>query len=254
MRAAIAKRNRARQPSWTRDELILALDLYFREPRSRGNPRHPETILLSKRLNTFSIHAPHLRGEHFRNPSGIGMQLMNFTRLDPAYRSRGKVGMSHGSRLQDQLWKDFHNNQEGLRRIASAITALGPAVSAPSLILDDEDEASEGKILTRVHKLRERNKRLVAAKKALVKKSSGRLACEVCQFDFELAYGLLGSGYAECHHIAPLSSLKHEQTTSLNDLAIVCANCHRMLHRRHSWLTVAELRDILIRQSAKKPS
>jgi len=70
------------------------------------------------------------------------------------------------------------------------------------------------------------------------------LECEVCGFDFFETYGERGNGFAECHHKLPLSH--GTRSTYLRDLAVVCANCHRMLHRGDS-LTVEELRDGLSR-------
>ncbi|WP_405812446.1 HNH endonuclease [Streptomyces sp. NBC_01520] len=45
----------------------------------------------------------------------------------------------------------------------------------------------------------------------------------------------------ECHHIVPLHEAG-EGRTKLNDLALICANCHRMIHRRAPWPTPWELR------------
>ena len=62
---------------------------------------------------------------------------------------------------------------------------------------------------------------------------TGKLVCEVpkCGFDFEESYGKLGKGYAQVHHLEPLSkSPKEGKVTKLSDLAIVCANCHVMIH------------------------
>lgn len=61
----------------------------------------------------------------------------------------------------------------------------------------------------------------------------GRLFCEVpgCGFDFETTYGELGNGFAEVHHLRPLGELGRPVSTTLRDLAVVCANCHRMVHR-----------------------
>jgi 5-methylcytosine-specific restriction enzyme A len=62
---------------------------------------------------------------------------------------------------------------------------------------------------------------------------TGKLVCEVpkCGFDFEQRYGKLGKGYAQVHHLEPLSkSPKEGKVTKLSDLAIVCANCHVMIH------------------------
>ena len=63
--------------------------------------------------------------------------------------------------------------------------------------------------------------------------NGGKLVCEVqhCGFDFAEQYGALGEGYAQVHHLLPLSkSPKEGRETRLKDLAIVCANCHVMIH------------------------
>ena len=65
--------------------------------------------------------------------------------------------------------------------------------------------------------------------------------CEACGFDFEQTYGNLGKDFAECHHSKPVSELKPGEKTKLTDLRIVCANCHRMIHRVRPWKTVAQI-------------
>jgi predicted HNH restriction endonuclease len=82
----------------------------------------------------------------------------------------------------------------------------------------------------------------------MVLRATGSLVCEVsgCGFDFFRTYGELGREFAECHHRVPLSLLAGVRETRLEDLAIVCANCHRMLHRGK--LTIAEL-EVLLRDS-----
>ncbi len=76
-------------------------------------------------------------------------------------------------------------------------------------------------------------------------RNEGRLACAVCKFDFAERYGAVGEGYIECHHTLPLSELEGERRTRLVDLALVCSNCHRMLHRKRPWLGMDELAAIL---------
>ena len=58
--------------------------------------------------------------------------------------------------------------------------------------------------------------------------------CQVCDFDFEIAYGNWGREFAEVHHIVPLSQLdgKNNKTNPREDLAVLCSNCHRMIHRK----------------------
>lgn len=67
-----------------------------------------------------------------------------------------------------------------------------------------------------------------------MKDNGGRLVCEVpgCAFDFYQRYGEIGSGYAHVHHLEPLSRAgKRGAKTKLDSIAIVCANCHAMIHR-----------------------
>ncbi|HHC7144757.1 hypothetical protein ACSTHQ_01420 [Vibrio parahaemolyticus] len=107
----------------------------------------------------------------------------------------------------------------------------------------------EGKPILRLHKSRERSAKLVKAKKQKVLDKTGKLECEVCSVDFKSTYGELGVGYAECHHNPPPLSLRDEnKETKLSDLAIVCSNCHRMLHRKRSWLKIETLKGIYEKQ------
>ena len=108
----------------------------------------------------------------------------------------------------------------------------------------DEEEfpSLEGRALFRKHLSRERNSRLAKKKKTATLARTGRLACEVCGFDFERTYGAIGHFYAEAHHELPLSALLKPTPTRLSDLAIVCSNCHRMLHRGNPLYTLDELR------------
>ncbi|MBV8970124.1 MAG: HNH endonuclease [Verrucomicrobia bacterium] len=55
----------------------------------------------------------------------------------------------------------------------------------------------------------------------------------------------LGHNFAECHHVLPISEVGESRQTKVRDLAVVCSNCHRMLHRRRPWLTVSELRNLI---------
>ncbi|MEZ4383830.1 MAG: HNH endonuclease [Nannocystaceae bacterium] len=92
----------------------------------------------------------------------------------------------------------------------------------------DEDRAyPEGGVFYRLHVSRERNRALVREKK----NSVANLVCEVCGFDFAAVYGDDARGFIECHHKLSLASYGDRRTTRLEDLALVCANCHRVLHR-----------------------
>ncbi len=68
--------------------------------------------------------------------------------------------------------------------------------------------------------------------------------CCVCGFDFESFYGVLGVGFIEIHHLTPLFLEDKEiMINPRNDLAPICSNCHRMIHRdTNKILTIEELR------------
>jgi 5-methylcytosine-specific restriction protein A len=116
----------------------------------------------------------------------------------------------------------------------------------------DEAEAPEGKVLTKIHQTRERNPSLIKKKKQGVLSLTGKLVCEVCGFDFHQTYGEHGHGFAECHHTKPICKLLPGEKTRTSDLAIVCANCHRMLHRGSEWPSISDLKSIL--KSLSNPS
>ena len=96
-------------------------------------------------------------------------------------------------------------------------------------------EAREGEKQKQLVTHRRREFKLRNAKiKQVLSLNEGKLVCEVprCGFDFYRKYGDLGYGYAHVHHLIPLAKTGKEKTTKLDDLAIVCANCHAMIHRK----------------------
>jgi predicted HNH restriction endonuclease len=113
--------------------------------------------------------------------------------------------------------------------------------------LDDDVEYSfpEGKVVEVRHKRRERNRELVRRAKQLALQTHRRLFCAACGFDFKRKYGSLGDGYIECHHTLPLAELKTNRGTKLKDVALLCSNCHRIVHRRRPWLGMKELSRLL---------
>lgn len=228
-----------RNPNWTRDELILALDLYLR--KGLLDDKHPEVVELSKILNSLPIHTVRPDLERFRNPNGVSLKLANFAALDPNYPGQG---MSAGGKLDAEVWNKYHEDAAALTELA-AMLRLGAQHpdEIPTLPEEGEEESPEGAIAYRLHRVRERNRSLAGRKKVTVKKSTGRLACEVCGFEFEKTYGSLGTDYIEAHHLLPLSKAGVTKT-KLTDLALLCSNCHRMAHRGDPWPTVEELRKI----------
>lgn len=109
----------------------------------------------------------------------------------------------------------------------------------------DDDEFSEGKLLLKKHLYRERNSRLIAeAKKNFIAKNK-HLYCEICGFDFKDKYGDLGKDFIEAHHTKPISSMNDNDKTKIEDIVMVCSNCHSMLHRKKPWLDKDSLKKLI---------
>lgn len=230
--------------------MILALDFYLRHRDHNPSKRSPEIEELSQLLNDMARQTGGGQAATYRNPNGVYMKLMNFRRFDPDYTKEGKVGLLRGNRLEAELWSHYAGDVALLGAVGQAIrkTVQGGSLESDALALeDDEEEAVEGRVLTALHRRRERNRRLVDRKKLQARRRHGRLRCEACGFDFEATYGERGRGFIECHHVKPLHTLAEAQTTRLGDLVLLCSNCHRMVHARRPWLTVTDLRSILLR-------
>ena len=131
-------------------------------------------------------------------------------------------------------------------------------------ILSDGDAADAGlekatiteKRFYVAHRKIERNPRAANA----AKQAHG-LICQACGFDFETVYGDAAAGYIEAHHLIPLSKIPEGQSVELDptrDFAVLCANCHRTIHRKEAPKSVEELRNLpgvaALRQHLELPS
>lgn len=239
-RARLVDAPARRNPDWEFDELILAFDLYMRWRPRQPPADHPDLRALSDLLHRLPIHDESARGEDFRNANGVRRKLGDFTAPDPDYEGAATKG-GEGVYL---VWDRFANDPEGLGQAVARITAIANGevdLLPPEL---DEEGSVEGRIVFRQHRGRERDPSLTRRKKQAVQRQTGRLACEVCGLDFSERYGELGEGFIECHHTLPLAA-GVERSTRLADLAVVCSNCHRMLHRTPKTLSVEQLRERL---------
>lgn len=116
--------------------------------------------------------------------------------------------------------------------------------------IDNEDEAEEypeGKRAYRTHRIIERNQKVIKeAKKQFALKHDGRLFCEACKFDFTKVYGDRGKDFIEGHHKKLVSQMKAAEKTKVEDIAMLCSNCHRMIHKK-PLLSVDKLAELIIK-------
>lgn len=231
-------------PDWSPDERMLALDLYLRTRGSIGYGKQTPIVQdLSATLRLLRIFPDDIRANpRFRNTSGVALKLHNFEAIDPDHSGTGMTNLAAGDL---DVWKRWSGRPEQLAAAAAVIRSRGTADDALGDTGEDEEySAVEGRILYREHRRYERDRKLVAAKKKAVLKATGRLACEVCMFDSAREYGL--PGVIDVHHVIPLYAIG-ESTTTLEDLALVCPTCHRVLHKHDPFiaprvLTVARQR------------
>lgn len=117
---------RQRNPDWSYDELILALDLYI---RYNSKPPQEEIAELSVLLRSMAI-AHGLRiSPTYRNKNGVGMKISNFMRLDPQYTSEGKVGLAQGSISEEKVWNEFYHDPKKLAEAAKNIRFVNQGFS-----------------------------------------------------------------------------------------------------------------------------
>lgn len=231
-------------PDWTRDEILLTLDLYLSSRASPPGKTSKEVSDLSELLRQLHSANGGRPSETFRNAAGVYLKMMNLRAFDPQYTAQGKVGMTRSSKLDKAIWDEFSGDAVSVRKEAQLIReaiSLGNSTSILTAPEPSPIEAEEGGIVLKLHKRRERDRKLVKAKLEEAK-SHGAVSCEVCSFDFQSTYGELGEGYIEVHHLNPVHLLKPGMKTRLEDLALLCANCHRMAHRRSATVPIEELK------------
>ncbi|MBM7814871.1 HNH endonuclease [Saccharothrix algeriensis] len=239
-----------RDPAWAWDELVLACDLVARNGWHELPSENPLVVELSEVLRSLPVHPTAVRGPKFRSPSSVRRKMADIATRHPDSVRRH----TNGGRLDREVLQAFLDRPQEMHACAAQLragVAAGDFDDLPDAdeVVDDEGAAREGRLLERRHLRRERDPRLRRKKLAEALREHGALRCEVCGFDFHRAYGARGEGYAECHHVVPLH-VSGETTTKLQDLAVLCANCHRMVHRGTRWLTPAELRGVVEAQRA----
>ena len=269
---------------WTRDGLILALALYkeyyskskYSENMSSGeedNSVNPDGETWNK-YNYFVRNLPDKDGNFINKDAtskqGVEGKYKGFISLNGSDIRKGpkstKCAEKIWEKYKDEFAPDKINEigrlEQKAEEIIKSIVLDAETIEGSNEIerlrikLDAYGFFLEGreKIIWE-HKLRERNPTIVKDKKEAVKREKGFLACEVCGFIFKDTYGKHGEDFIECHHKKPIAQMKIGDKTFPTDLALVCSNCHRMIHHpigdRKDCLTIEELREIIVENKSK---
>ncbi|MEU9206910.1 HNH endonuclease [Streptomyces sp. NPDC048415] len=247
-----------RSPAWTEDELVLAGALVVKNSWRELRTGDREVEELSELLRALPLHSPEaLRLPGFRSVDSVSRKTTDFATNYPPYTGK-PTRCGEPTRL---MIKAFTEREAEMLQAAQAIEdgigsgELQLLPRQPDEVDDTGSTAVEGRLLARRALVRERDPKLRKLKIQQVRRFGLPLTCEVCDFDFARVYGRLGEDYIEVHHVTPLH-ISGTRETKLDDLACLCANCHRMCHRSspgESWRTPDALRALIRRSAADTP-
>ena len=231
-------------PDWTRDETILALALYLEAGEAIPSKKDPRVQRLSSMLRALPYHTEAARRETFRNPDGVAFKLQNLRSV-----ATGK-GLGNTSVLDREIWNALGGFPERVRTLAAAIeTTITLQQQSPFHLEDDEDrkeEFFEGRQLTLTHKRRERHSGVRKALLAVRRKNGNTLSCDLCRTASPARDQALEDAIFEAHHLLPIGQAVERKTT-VKEMALVCASCHRLIHRviinHKRWMTLKEVTD-----------
>jgi putative restriction endonuclease len=208
--------------NWTRDELIVAFNLYCRLPFGRLHKSNPDIIAVAKGLN--------------RTPSALAMKMVNFASLDPFHQKRAIKGLQHGSKQDQIIWDEFHENWDNLAyesqmSLAKISTITERDYSHKDALLE-KDVPTEMQRITRV--------RLVQSFFRDAVLSSYNYSCSVCKINL---YKMLNAS-----HIIPWSVDKLRRADPSNGLSL-CVFHDRAFDR--GLITIDENYKIVLSKEAK---
>lgn len=129
------------QTLWTRDELILAVNLYCKLPFGKMHKGNPEIVALSNVID--------------RSSSAIARKLGNFASFDPTLKERGIKGLSNSGKLDAEIWNEFYNNWDEALIESEKLLAQAKHTTIENLNkIQIDDLPKEGKEKERLVKVR----------------------------------------------------------------------------------------------------
>ncbi len=207
---------------FTRDEVILALDVLYSAGEDNLSPRSELIAGLSELLNLLPIYPKKKRPDNFRNCKGVCLQI---NRFKTGYFGDGKAW--HVGSLFFQIASEFDNRYNELHLIAQAIRRNLPYYSLDSFgSALEQDGFPEGVLLGHLHRMIE----LRDGQKIPLEER-----CAVCQLEPEIIYKSCGS-LLQNHLLVPLTELDGGKKYGKDKFMTVCHNCHAALHRFRPWL------------------
>lgn len=184
---------------WTKDQLKLSFHLYCQLPFGKLHGRNPEIIQLAELLG--------------RTPSAVAMKLVNFASLDPAITASGRKGLNGASKIDREIWDEFHADWDGLavecEQLRQQFGLLPPNESAEEAPPDDISSPSDFTGETR-RVLAEQRIKQNFFRRAVLASYRGRCCMS----------GLAEPGLLIASHIVPWSKDKSNRLNPSNGLCL----------------------------------
>lgn len=172
---------------------------------------------------------------NFGDSTGYDLICEDGARLDPKAVFGVAAEAALGREVSPEHFESGQKKQSHKKLKAAGYAIVQKGAEAPKeenfLAVPDDQEWAEGKPKRVTHLKRERSRTAAKAKRAQFIRQHGRLFCERCKFEPSEKYGDAGEACIEVHHTIPLAKVKGGQSTRLDDLQCLCANCHRVVHR-----------------------
>jgi 5-methylcytosine-specific restriction protein A len=245
---SVPKKLKKANPDWTREELILALELYFDLEHGQMHKGNPKVIQLSNELRAMNIHNQISDLKKFRNPSSISRRLANFKTMDLLYAGDG---LYNSGKLAKEVFKEYSFKKEDLVAKAKNIRKDYGKQKDESLLNSDINEAKDSGFAYELHKNRETDPLVMRLKRGRTLTEKQGLRCEICGFDSHSFYGEIGKEMMEVHYIRDLGEKAEIKSNYLEDLIIVCSNCHRVLDKYYGILDFTDLKKLISKDDAK---
>lgn len=221
---------------WSKEELLFLWKFWF-DKGSEVSKKSEDFHKILKDIKNINT----LLKVKIKTPQQIHKKLQELNELATSFKDKTREQTQ-----ETNILKSFYSDKDKCVLIYNNISEALKNLHKLNFNLDNLDyEAEEGKILTALHHYKERDKKIVEAKKLSILAKFNKLSCEACNFNFFEFYGERGNGYIECHHLLPVSQMSSNHKTKLDDLCLLCSNCHKIIHRNTPWLSLQQLKEIL---------
>ena len=216
--------------------------------------RHEQSMVVLEPLS-FSVLRSEYRMDLTKRFESIAQDWERVDRIHEDHPVLAAALREHRSRiLEESNSKAIRDSADEVIQLKSALFGNTNAAAAVTLIdansktpvEEEEIVGQEGKLLTRLHVYKERDRGFVRQVREHYRlQGDGRLICQACGRVPVETYGPAGESCMEAHHKVPIEQLQPDSVTRLEDMAMLCASCHRVVHSEKPCLEVDKVKELI---------